>query len=342
MPLPASSGAPLALLAANGLAALILTRGGYPATRAGWALNPLTAALGNAEAAAFGSGSGFLLRPRWNEYDEVLNRYRAFFEENAEAYTGLVPHTQVGVAAFGEQNFYQYKKHITTVEQIAEELSARHVLFDLITEDAFTADHLAQFDTVVFADVKYATPEQIAALTGYVEAGGRAVVIGDTPTHDMQVREIDQATMPAALCEPVEGAALPATVPDGAGEWVRFERLPLEGLVEHIEGDGPAMTTLPEAGPGVRVNAFAAPDGARMSVHVLNYDTPLGSEPEPLVAKEDLALSIPLPEQAEVSSVRVIAPDGESQTVQWEVEGGRLRTTLPALRVYAMVLVEMG
>ncbi|MFO8080643.1 MAG: hypothetical protein R6V07_10075 [Armatimonadota bacterium] len=325
----------------NGLAALILTRGGYPGTRAAWALNPLTAALGNAEAAAFGSGSGFLLRPRWNEYGDVLNRYRTFFDDNAEAYTGLVPHAEVGVAAFGEQNFYQYKKHITTVEQITEELSAQRVLFDLITEEAFTAEHLAQFDAVVFADVKYASPEQTAALASYVEAGGRAVIIGDTPTHDMQVREIDQATMPAALREFAEGAELPATISDGEGEWARFERLPLEGLVEHLEGDGAEMTAAPAAGPGIRVNAFVAPDGSRMSVHVLNYDTPLGSEPEPLVARGDVGLSIPLPAGAEVSSVRSISPDGEPQDLRWETEGGRVLTTIPALRVYAMVLVEM-
>jgi hypothetical protein len=75
----------------TGVGALLLTRGGYPGTRAAWALNPMTAALGNAEAAAFGSGSGFLLRPRWDEYDEVLNRYRSFFEDNVAVYAGLVP-----------------------------------------------------------------------------------------------------------------------------------------------------------------------------------------------------------------------------------------------------------
>ncbi|MBD3293518.1 MAG: hypothetical protein GF393_11380 [Armatimonadia bacterium] len=326
----------------EGVAALLLTRGGYPSSRAAWALNPLTAALGNAEAAAFGSGSGFLLRPRWDEYDEVLNRYRAFFEENAEAYTGLLPHAQVGIAAFGDQDFYEHSRHIEAVERLADELSAEHVLFDLITEDLFTAEHLAQFDAVVFADIKYASPDQIAALASYVDGGGHAVVFGETPTHDMRMQPLSAADIPAAMRPAEIGGDPGAMRAADAGFWTRRERMPLEGLVALIRGNGPALNCASDAGPGVRLNAFAAPDGSRMTLHVLNYDTPLGADPAKLVPKEDLAVSVPLPEGAEVASVRALSPDAAAREVPWRVGDGRLEITLPTLEVYSLLRIEFG
>ncbi len=325
----------------EGVSALLLTRAGYPTTKAAFALNPLAAALGNAEAAAFGSGAGFLLRPRWNEYADVLNRYRAFFEENAEAYTGLVPHAQVGVAAFGEQNFYEHSDHIAMVERLCEELSAEHVLFDLVTEELFTADHLAQFGTVIFPDVKYASPEQLEALSDYVEGGGQAVVIGGAPTHDMLLRPLSAADVPSAMRPEQVGEDRGAMREAGSGWWSRYERLPLEGLLEAIGGPEAGLSTAPEAGPGVRVNAFVDPDGSRMTLHVLNYDTPLGTDPEGVPDNEHLALSVSLPDGAEVAGVRALSPDAGSQEVAWTVEEGRLEMTLPRLHIYALLQVEM-
>ncbi|MFW5866914.1 MAG: hypothetical protein ACOCX2_03795 [Armatimonadota bacterium] len=314
----------------EGVAALLLTRGGYPSTRAEWALNPLTAAPGNAEAAAFGSGSGFLLRPRWREYEEVLNQYRDFFEEHADIYEGLLPHAQIGVAAFGEQRFYQNRKHISTVQTITEELAAQRVLFDLVTEEAFTDENLAQFDAVIFADVEFATAEQIAALRGYVERGGRAVVVGETPTRDMQLRPLDGE------------ALLNATTAPGDGEWLWYERLPLDTLVDALQGEDGGLSAAPEVGAGIRVNAFAAPDGSRVVLHVLNYDTPLGAEPQTPSPKENLPLSIPLPAGAEVTSVQALSPDAEALRLDWEIDGGRAILTLPRLHVYSVVRIDLG
>ncbi|MFW6438081.1 MAG: hypothetical protein ACOCZ7_03610 [Armatimonadota bacterium] len=312
----------------NGVGALLLTRGGYPSTRASWALNPLTAALGNAEAAAFGSGSGFLLRPRWNEYDEVLNQYRGFFEEQTKLYEGLVPYAQVGVAAFAEQKFYQNHKHVTTVQAITEELGAKQVLFDLITEEAFRAEHLAQFEAVVFADVEYATPEQISALRDYVESGGRAMIVGATPTHDMRLRPLADAML---LSDSEEA---------GDGEWLRYDRLPLETLVDLLRSDGADLGVVGEDRAGIRVNAFADPEGSRIVLHVINYDTPLGAEPPELVPATDIPLRIALPDGAEVTSVRALSPGAEAAEVRWTVEDGTLRLTLPSLRVYSVLQVE--
>ncbi|NLO05924.1 MAG: hypothetical protein GX131_08875 [candidate division WS1 bacterium] len=324
----------------NGVSALLLTRGGYPGTRAPWALNELTAALGHAESAAFGSGAGFLLRPSWAEYGDVLNQSRTFFETNADLYTGLVPYAQIGVAAFGSQSFYENDKHSATVEQLVEELTVEHVLFDLLTEEAFVPEVLAQFDTVIFPNVRYATSEQIAALEGYVRDGGRAIIIGPTPTHDERVQPLSEADLPEMLRgEPTDTGATTL----GAGEWLRLRVMPLEGLGELLSGEGEALSIAPDASLGVRFNAFINPDAdSPLVLHVVNYDTPLGAEPEPLVPHRNIALSVPLPEGAEVTGVRAFSPDADPQDLPFQVGADGLHVTLPELRVYTMLRVDFG
>ncbi|MGC9319350.1 MAG: hypothetical protein ACP5KN_15060 [Armatimonadota bacterium] len=340
---------------------LLLTRGGYPTVRPNQALNVPTAELGNAEAAAFGSGAGFLLRPRWDLYESVLNTYRAFFEDHAQLYEGLLPYAEVGVAAFGDQNLYEHRDHISSVQRITEELVRAQVLFDYVVEDRLTAEELAQYRTVIVPDVKYMTVEQVAALESYVEAGGRAMIIGGTPTHDLQVRPLEPETLPEGL-RPFPDDRPPRNVGQGDGEWMRVDiyapeffanvtdpdRPPLPGILE----DAPqgtlvvptliAETVAPGAGPGLRVNAFAAPDGARLVLHVLNYDVELGGEPAPVEVRENIELRVPLPDGADVASVVAFSPDhAEPASLGYQVEDGRALITLPSLRIYEVLEVGL-
>ncbi len=325
------------------VSALLLTRGGYPSTKPNFELNRPTAALGNAEAAAFGSGAGFLLRPRWNEYRDVLNRYRAFFQEHEDLYAGYVPYAQVAVAAFGDQNLYEHKRHVSSVEQVTQELLDGHVLFDYVTEDRFTPEVLADFQAVVFADLKYASREQIDALEGYVRGGGHALVIGDTPTHDLRVQPLDPQSLPAALRPAPEGEDLHKTMPYGEGSWLRYSRLPLDEVMELLSRPTVELDVAPEASPGVRVNAFIEPDGSAIVLHLLNYDTPLGVEPEPLVDKTNLELSVPLPQGAEVASVTAFDPDpAEPAALSYDTQDGRAAILIPSLHIYKVLRIELG
>ncbi len=322
---------------------LLLTRGGYPSEEPGWVLNQETAALGNAEAAAFGSGAGFLLRPRWNEYADVLNCYRAFFEGHEDLFAGYVPYAQVGIAAFGDQNFYENRKHVTSVEQVTAELLDAHVLFDYITEDRFTPKVLAAYPAVVFADVRYASREQIDALDGYVRAGGRALIIGETPTHDLRVQPLDPQRLPAALRPTPEGAELHENMPYGEGTWLRYSRIPLDEVAGLLSRRAGELDIAPDAGPGVRVNAFIDPDGDAMVLHLLNYDTPLGAEPEPLEDKTNLELSVPLPQGAAVVAATAFAPDADGpEALAHDTRDGRAHIMVPSLHIYKVLRIELG
>lgn len=323
---------------------LLLTRGGYPTAKPAFQLNPQAAALGNAEAAAFGSGAGFLLRPRWSEYADVLNQYRRFFETNEELYAGYVPYAQVAVAAFGDQNLYEHKAHIATVRRITEELLDSHVLFDYVVEERFTPDILVEYPAVIFADVKYASRAQIAALERYVRAGGHALIVGGTPTHDLQVRPLDPQSLPAALRPAAEGADLHMTMPYGEGVWLRYDRLPLGEVVRLLSGVTLNLDIAPGAGAGLRVNAFINPDvGSPLIVHLVNYDTPLGVAPEPIEDKENLQLSIPLPENVQVTAVTAFDPDAnEPQALAYQIRDGRAEILVPSLHIYKVLRIELG
>ncbi|MGD9496049.1 MAG: hypothetical protein AB7Y46_07050 [Armatimonadota bacterium] len=323
---------------------LLLTRGGYPSEKPNLVLNADTAALGNAEAAAFGSGAGFLLRPRWNEYADVLNRYRAFFERHEDLYAGYVPYAQVGVAAFGDQSFYGNTKHVTSVRQITAELLDAHVLFDYITEDRFTSEVLAGLRAVVLADAKYMSREQIEALEGYVRAGGHALIVGETPTHDLRVQSLAPQTLPAALRPAPEGADLHQHLPWGEGAWLRYARIPLDEVAELLTRGAGELDIAPKAGPGVRANAFIKPDaGSPLMLHLVNYDTPLGAEPEPMEDKTDLELSVPLPEGAVARTVTAFDPSAdEPETLAHRTRDGRAQIMVPSLHIYKVLRIELG
>ncbi len=348
---------------------LLLTRGGWPQTRQNLVLNADAARLGNAEAAAFGSGAGFLLRPRWDQYREVLNEYRAFFEDHAALYTGLLPYARVAVATFGDQNLYEHKAHVSSAREVTQELLAAHLLFDYVTEERFTAETLRGYEAVVFADVKYVDPEQIAALESYVEAGGRAIIVGEAPTHDLLVRPLAPPDLPEALRPLEEGQSL-IYRRQGEGSWLRMSRLPLDGLgavvatpeetlaagysdldglVDALETEDAtraarAASVAPEAGPGVRLNAFIDPEaGSPLILHVLNYDTPLGADPEPVADRTNLQLRVPLPEGAQVTSVTAFSPDrDEPLSLGYDLEDGVAVVLLPSLHIYEVLRIELG
>jgi hypothetical protein len=120
--------------------------------------------------------------------------------------------------------------------------------------------------------------------------------------------------------------------------------VPPEELGDALMGqEAASLRVAPEAGPGVRLNAFSAPEaGSPLVIHVVNYDAPLGVEPGPLPEHENVALSVPLPEGAQVTGVTAFDPDGEPQDLAFQVGGERVHVTLPRLRIYAVVRIELG
>ena len=293
---------------------MILSRPGYP-QRLPWAmLNANAARLGCAECAAFSGGGGFLLRPRFDLYHDALNEYRRFFETHPRLYAGLDTYASVGVLAWPEQAWYGNSSHLGSVRRLTDLLGEAHVLFDYIPESQTTPDVLNRYQTVVAPEAHCVSAAQMAALKAFVQAGGRLIVLGQFAKYDEAMKERGSPGLsPQAVCEEPE---------------------------EVVAAIGTSASAAPNADSlherHVKLNAFAAQ--GRIVIHVVNYNVPLGIEPEDVVEIEGFELDVPLGPNTRCTKATCYSPI-ESRATELLVRNvaGRARLTLPTLRIYRVV-----
>ena len=322
----------------SGVKPIILSRGGYPRREPELDLNHDAACLGMAEAAAFGSGGGFLIRPDYRTFGPALNRYRSFFENNARLYAGYRPYAPVGVLAFPEQNLYGNRDHITLLQRTTRALADEHILFDYLMEEDARPERLAGFAAIVAPGVRFVTQEQVAALDAYVQAGGCLLVTDPLPEFDMTLTALP-ATPLAALGE--------APVSHGLGRVQRLPTVPRRGLAETLNEltgrDLRALTSnAGEAPMSVRMNARqGAADGTHgLVVHLLNYGTPLGVEAAPPAPVEGLELVLPARDLRAARAQAWTPEADEPADVPVARQGDELRIAVPAFSVYQLITLD--
>ncbi len=315
---------------------LLLTRGGYPALNPDWDLNVDAAALGMAESAAYGNGGGFLVRPDYATFGDVLRQYRGFFERKTPLYEGNWSYAQVQLACFPSQKMYGNLPHISRVRSLTDALGECHVLFDYNTRwPGFHFPELQQYRLIILPDVKYMDVGSADQLIQYLKAGGKAIIVGENATMGAELPR--PQTSPFASL-PQDGrmhtlgqgqyvsCALP---PNGKQLWAILGQLGLQDLA----------LCPPEANQHVRFNAFAKADGKTLYFHVLNYDVPLGTTARLEHPREGLKLRLPLPPGASAKRAAVHDPD-KAEAAKVEIGAGGT-VALPPLRVYEVVEVGL-
>lgn len=319
---------------------IILSRPGYPRRLPWLMLNPNAARLGLAECGAFSGGGGFLFRPSFGVYHDVLNEYRRFFETHPDLYAGLDTHAATAVLAFAEQSWLGNPEHMAAVHALTDVLTASHVLFDYVSESRFEPDVLSRYGTVIVPAVRVVSDEQLRVLEQYVRGGGHAVVVGELAALDDGLRPREQA---AGLQAAVRGLARGEHASLGGG------RVTLLGDSDDVPaalGAGRQVLVCAdrEQGRHVKVNAFreASVHPGRLVLHVVNYSVPLGVEAKPPEEVDGLRLRLPLPEGAGVASVTAYSPDREGGLpLRPDGEGGPNEVVLPRLRIYEVVEVRL-
>jgi hypothetical protein len=315
---------------------LMLTRGGYPRTNPDWDLNPDSAALGMAESAAFGNGGGFLIRPDYQEFGDVLRQYRAFFEQKAPLYEGNWGHAQVMLACFPVQKLYDHPSHLSRVRSLTEAALGCHLLFDYNTRwPGFHFPELRQYSLIILPDVKFMDAGEADQLLQYLRAGGKALLVGEN------------ATVGAELLRPQTSPFAPLTQDGqvhalGQGQYVSCALPPNGRQLWEILGQlGLQHLALlpPEANAHVRFNAFAKLDGQTLYLHVLNYDVPLGTTARLTTPREGLRVRLPLPPGAKVRQALVHDPDIKQPQALTVAADGAM--SLPPLRVYQIIEVKL-
>jgi len=131
--------------------------------------------LSMAEAAA--GGGGAFIQPGFS-CPEVRRKYRAFLSKRRSLYHGLVPHSSVGLAFFYEQLAWGTRTHLEKTQRIAEELMARHVLFDLVVERNLRSEVLRGYRAIICSDLQNLSEEHWHQIRDYLKEGGSLLAIG--------------------------------------------------------------------------------------------------------------------------------------------------------------------
>jgi len=113
-------------------------------------------------------------------------------------------------------------------------------------------------------------------------------------------------------------------------------------LVELINrACGRTASLAPDAPHYVRIRAFVDDPGdiGQIIVHVLNYNLQRDKAGKtlPIVPVRDVRLTVPLPDDREVKSVRMFVPGGEIEELPWREEEGLVIADIQQLKIYAVV-----
>ena len=264
--------------------------------------------LGFAEMGAFGSAAGW-----GNQVQQggarALSEYGKYYRANRRLYEGLDSYAQIGVALFTQQGFYasgtyyEDALHLNLGGQAADSLLAAHVLFDLIDETKWHAEHLLKYRAVIVPTIEHPEPWHEEVMRQYVDAGGRIIRYTEDAAED--------TSLLAQLSEALDCEASVVSIADSAAE--------------------------------LRVNAFARSDGNggfTLTLHLVNYAVPLGgpgdSGPAPAMAKE-VAVKLPLPRGWQVTCLRCHRPPSEDVVdIEFVSEGETVRFTVPEVGVYRL------
>ena len=288
-------------------------------------MNPQTAALAIAEAAAYGGGGAFNMNLRWDTHRET-KRWRAFLKAHRALYEGLEAYAPIGMLAFGEQHYFNDDRvQKMGLRWLAWELAAERVLFGLVHEVHCTPARLARYRVVVVPPgVRYVSAAQLAALEAFAQSGGKLLVIGD------DFARFDE------LCRPrppraVDGVATVLAMPCD----MRTLRMALDQALGF-----PADLCHGSDAEGIGVNAFARP--TEIIVHLVNYNVPLGRKStEKAVPVEGLKLAVPLPANWRVKRVIAFGPDEpKGMQLKWKTTPKGATIDLAALPLYRAIRIE--
>lgn len=321
---------------------MLLTRPGWQvpsAERKLLEMNLASAALGNAEAAAFGGGGGFLQRVDPGLM-QVQKQYRSFFEQHPDLYQGLDSWAEVAVVVLPDLAWLDGgPQHQLEVRKVTASLLDGHALFDYLIADQLTADNLAKYAVVVLPRVSHLAGEQAAALTQYVRAGGVLVMTGAWPQFDECGQRPAQPPLADLVTAP--SPAQPFVIRRvEKGTAVQVAALPADWLAQATGRTFSVLAGPPTAALAkVRVNAFRQPGSSRYVVHLVNYHVPLGVEAREPEAQRNLEVALRLPGIAAAPHVRCYDPQGQTADLPAEVHDGRVRCTLPELRIYKVMAI---
>jgi hypothetical protein len=287
------------------------------------------AALGANMSVSYGAWMGSRIEDAFYAPHELATEVQTFLADNEHLYSRTT-YNDVAVAFGVESNreLIARQDAADNVHNLRDEsvevpyrivtagLAGAAVPFDVVlfpdgvtAPDRVAAAGLIGYGTLVLPAVTHLTTGQALALRGFLDAGGRAVVIGDLGTN------LPEGERAAILAHPSTTRARLHDV----------EALLPAGRQVGIVGDSAGSTA---------VNIARLADGSA-AVHVLNYG--YDEERDRVAELSEVELSVSLPLSA--ARATVLTADGKRTDVDVTVQGGRHTLRLDRLGVYAVVVL---
>ena len=289
---------------------------GYDARRTG---SENVQELALAEMAAFGGGGGFSGR------GAPQAKYRTFFKKHPDLFDGWTPAAPAAVvyAFWGPNPLNTYRP--SALPAVHHRLAETHRPFVALIDHTLPdrPAGLAPFRVVCLASPALEmSAAQLAALEGYVRAGGTLIPADEKTTINGQ--------------------------PIGALFGVRHD----QPVRKH--GDGkvmlwqwtwhePLLPTAPIAPTdrGRRPLRFALyRKPGRLALHAVNYSVCLLDKARKILEVPETPLAVPLPAGWQGAKAICYSPDGPPRPLGCRVADGRAALTLPRTRIYRIVLIE--
>jgi len=279
----------------------------------------------------------------------------AFFRKHRELYSCTKTLADVAVLrSFRSLAWENFTTHLATllVEQtLIQHQTPFHIIFDGDLE------RLGDYRAVVLPEVQFMSEEEIEKVRAYVKQGGGVLATGATSLYDEMERRRYELGLGDVLgtdgtsASQVEfgkgrGAYLPKVAP-GAPLPERRAFYQVDNRYWHLPQNaadilnnlrwciGGRFSVEIDAGPNVVVELCERREPHLLILHAVNYEVTRALEAVPV--------SLHLPEETEVQSVRFLdAETGRGEEMAFMVADGRGEFSLPRLKIYGVVRIELG
>ena len=287
----------------------------------------------HAEVAASG-GSVFVTTFR---NPEIRSQYRDLFEKHPDLFDGYISAAKVALAHFFDQVHYLNVEHLREVYAINRYLADQQIPFDHLIETDFTQERLNDYRVIILANIEFMSDRQITAIQNFINRDGTVLLIGKNALYNMyaQTRKTNPVFTPCPgdannlivfskidLALPYRGMFLETALQasrskvfsldfDGTKYDLLKEIDRVTGIKRYIT-PGPITEAikkafkksphliLPEKAVGIRNTTWIKKqkDNFVLTIHLVNKNVPLASDPGKCILTPVRNLKITLPDMA--------------------------------------------
>ena len=262
----------------------------------------------------------FLRKPAALENLRAAGSYNTFLERHEELY--VKPRSLAQVALLANDDDRQ--------ATASRELAERGVIFDVVFTATLTPERLGRYRVLIAPDVTYLSQPQLDLLAQHVERGGRLVISGLIGNCDEYCRKRERDPLAGWFgLKEGQSPAAGATAVRGTGHFVyRGQTMDWDAFSASLAGWDQTPLVRVDAPRTVRFNVHGQEKSARLLLHLLNY------APTPA---QNLKVSLGVP----AAKVTLLTPDHlPAGKIKFEVVDGRTEFIVPALDIYALVVVQ--